>query len=179
MPTGVYVRTKKVSRKTRLRMSLSRIGRKHSEFSKLKMSLNRSGKMKGSENHRFGKCLSKYHIQRIKESNSGERSHFWKGEKAGYGAIHIYVRKHNPAPKKCENCWSESALDLANQTGIYDRNIKNYKYLCRNCHMNSDGRKLILSKLNIGRRPNKKTKLKMSKSQKLSWIKRRKNNAMR
>ena len=32
----------------------------------------------------------------------------------------------------------EKRLDLANVTGIYDRDFKNWTYLCRKCHLKFD-----------------------------------------
>lgn len=62
----------------------------------------------------------------------------WKVN-AGIQAIHIWVRKRMPPKDKCWNCKTAKAYDLANK-GIYDRNLDNWKWLCRRCHMVEDGR---------------------------------------
>ena len=41
---------------------------------------------------------------------------------------------------KCEECKEEKPLDLANISGEYKRDINDYEWLCRRCHMESDGR---------------------------------------
>lgn len=35
---------------------------------------------------------------------------------------------------------NQRPFDLANVTGIYNRDFINWKYICRRCHMLSDGR---------------------------------------
>lgn len=62
----------------------------------------------------------------------------WK-ENAGIQAIHIWVRKRMPTKDKCWNCKTAKAYDLANK-GVYNRDLKNWKWLCRKCHMIEDGR---------------------------------------
>lgn len=66
----------------------------------------------------------------------------WKGDKASYYAIHIHVRRYNPRPEQCQDCdIITNRLELANVTGIYNRDIKNYRYLCHSCHMKFDAHK--------------------------------------
>jgi len=60
-------------------------------------------------------------------------------------ALHQYVRRHKPIPDKCEECNDREALDLANispsyNPDTYTKDISNWRYLCRNCHVRSDGR---------------------------------------
>jgi len=38
----------------------------------------------------------------------------WKGNKAGYYAIHNWVRKNKPKPKLCEECKKELKLEYEN-----------------------------------------------------------------
>lgn len=68
----------------------------------------------------------------------------WKGDNVGYIPLHIYVKKRLPKPKFCEYCNKITPYDLANVTGIYNRNLENWKWLCRRCHMNTDGRMMNL-----------------------------------
>lgn len=63
----------------------------------------------------------------------------WKGDKVGYCSLHEYVKNRLPKPKLCECCKKVPPRDLANK-GIYDRNLKNWEWLCRKCHMTKDGR---------------------------------------
>lgn len=72
--------------------------------------------------------------------NLGSKNGMWKGNKVGYVALHNYIEYHKPKPKFCEKCKKNKPYDLANISGKYKRDIDDYKWLCRVCHMNSDGR---------------------------------------
>ena len=72
--------------------------------------------------------------------NSGENNPSFKGDKAGYGAIHAWVRRRKIKPELCEKCKIEPPRDLANKSGKYLRDLYDWEYLCRRCHMNSDDR---------------------------------------
>lgn len=72
--------------------------------------------------------------------NSGEKNGMWKGDEAGYEAIHSWVRKRKIKPLLCERCNKRKSFDLANISGKYLRDIEDFEYLCRKCHMDSDGR---------------------------------------
>ena len=77
-----------------------------------------------------------------------EESHFaWKGNKAGYHSIHYFVRLRKKKPKKCEICGKKTDyLDLANKSQEYKRDLDDWQYLCRLCHMTIDGRLKVLTK---------------------------------
>lgn len=90
---------------------------------------------------------SKWRLQRFKHhhqlkliDNKGTNNGMWKGDEVGYGKLHIWVRLYLPKPDKCEMCKKAEPHDLANITGVYNREFKNWQYLCRRCHMLSDGR---------------------------------------
>lgn len=72
---------------------------------------------------------------------TGENHHLWKGDNACYGAIHLYVRRYKPKPQNCEICSKKTDfLDLANISQEYKRDLSDWEYICRKCHMNKDGR---------------------------------------
>ena len=73
-------------------------------------------------------------------TNQNEKNGMWKGDNVGYGSLHDWVKRHFPAPEVCDNCRETKKLDLSCVTGKYNRNFSNWKYLCRKCHMESDGR---------------------------------------
>ena len=77
---------------------------------------------------------------KISIANTGKNNGMWKGDNCGYEALHKWVRKHLPAPQLCQICNLKSPYDLANITDMYNREFKNWKYLCRSCHMISDNR---------------------------------------
>ena len=64
----------------------------------------------------------------------------WKGEDIGYIHLHVWVRRRMPKPALCPSCHNRPTIDLANTTGIYNRELVNWTWLCRRCHMVSDGR---------------------------------------
>ena len=70
----------------------------------------------------------------------GNKNPMWKGNKAGLDAIHIWIRKRLPKPKKCQNCKIVPPLDLANISQNYKRILSDWEWLCRKCHMIKDGR---------------------------------------
>lgn len=84
--------------------------------------------------------LRKYKLLRtISEAKRGKYNNMWKGNKVGYNAVHAWVNRNKPRVDKCQNCGKESKkLDLANLDGKYNRDLNNYKYFCRRCHMKYD-----------------------------------------
>ena len=88
--------------------------------------------------------LGRHHTEEAKQKmklavKKADKSPYWKGDDASYGQLHLWVRRHFPKPMLCEECSKEKSwLDLANITGVYDRDINNYRYLCRKCHMKYD-----------------------------------------
>ena len=90
---------------------------------------------------------SEEHKQKIKQSckgiNKGNKNGNWK-DKPKYTALHIWVRDHLPKPEYCKMCGLTKSYDLANITGIYNRESKNWMYMCRKCHMISDNRLSVM-----------------------------------
>jgi hypothetical protein len=72
--------------------------------------------------------------------NYGEANPSFKGDEVKYEALHIYVRRRKPMPDLCEFCGLVPPVDLANKSGKYLRDLDDWNYLCRKCHMDSDGR---------------------------------------
>jgi len=97
-----------------------------------------------------GKCFQKGIIHRSAETKKkmgeqklGVNNPMWKGDKVSYKSLHCWVRRHKE--KKLCIC-GKAPYDLANISRKYLRDINDYVWLCRKCHMLSDGRieKLIL-----------------------------------
>ena len=74
-------------------------------------------------------------LGRLNEKNSQ-----WKGDKVGYTAIHNYIKRRLPKTKMCQCCWKIPPYDLANISNQYKRDLKDWEWLCRKCHMIKDGR---------------------------------------
>jgi NUMOD3 motif len=84
----------------------------------------------------FGKKLSEEAIRKM----SGERHHNWKGNDVRYNALHDYIKSHLPKPELCQDCGLIPPYDCANISGKYLRDLSDWQWLCRRCHMKSDGR---------------------------------------
>jgi len=85
-----------------------------------------------------------------------EKNHRWKGNKVGYISLHEWIESRKPKPEFCERCKKKKPYDLANISGKYKRDINDFEWLCRGCHMKEDGR---LKKGNESRMRKKKGKL--------------------
>jgi hypothetical protein len=77
---------------------------------------------------------------KMSKSRLGILNPNWKGDKVGYEGIHIRMNKILIKPKNCDICKSEKPLDMANISGNYLDDIKDWQWLCRKCHMESDNR---------------------------------------
>jgi hypothetical protein len=64
----------------------------------------------------------------------------WVGDLIKPRPLHNWVRRRKLKPEFCEECKSEKPYDLANISGNYKRDINDFRWLCRRCHMLSDGR---------------------------------------
>ncbi len=79
--------------------------------------------------------------KRIARGKISEKNPQWKGDKASLPAIHIWILARKPKPKKCVRCKKAPPRDLANISQKYKRDVRDFEWLCRNCHMEKDGRK--------------------------------------
>jgi hypothetical protein len=78
----------------------------------------------------------------------GSQHSRWKGEKGDnidLPMLHNWIRKWMPRPEFCEICNVKKPYDLANinikyNCDTYNRDFKNWGWLCRKCHQISDGR---------------------------------------
>jgi hypothetical protein len=75
---------------------------------------------------------------------TGELNGQWMGDSVSLGALHDYIRYHFPKPDKCSNCGEVKQLDLANISQEYKRDLSDWEWICRKCHMYKDGRLLHL-----------------------------------
>src|SRR3990167_10822947 len=74
--------------------------------------------------------------EKVRLALSGEKSYMWKGDKAGYFAIHVWLRKKYGSANKCEQCKRKNApkYEWANISKKYKRDILDYIQLCTSCH---------------------------------------------
>lgn len=69
----------------------------------------------------------------------------WKGDEVSSNSLHQWLKSNHPKPVLCEECKKVPPKDLANVSPTYNpetytRDISNWQWLCRRCHMIKDGR---------------------------------------
>jgi hypothetical protein len=133
---GKYLRTEEIRSKS----SASHKGKKHSEEAKQKISEGHKGKKHFEETK-----------QKISESKKAERNPMWKGSNVGYAALHEWIKNRLDKPPLCSICGEKPPIDLANKSGEYKRDINDFEWLCRRCHMISDGRMVKLKTIRNNR----------------------------
>ena len=76
---------------------------------------------------------------RIRLVRLGNKNPMWKDD-VGYNALHGWINRNRAKPMSglCEICNITPLYDVANITGVYNRDFKNWKYACRSCHMRFD-----------------------------------------
>jgi len=95
----------------------------------------------GENHYMFGKSWTEE--QKIKMGlfeRKGKNNPNWKGDKVQYRALHTWIKRNKPKLELCEHCKKVPPKDLANISGEYKRDINDFKWLCRKCHMLEDGR---------------------------------------
>lgn len=125
------------------------LGTKRSAESKLKMRLARLGVSpwnKGKKmSEEYCEIMRIAQLGSIKKETRDDRHHFWKGSNASRASIHIWVKRRKPKPELCEECKVKPPRDLANISQEYKRDVNDFEWLCRKCHMDKDGRAKLAS----------------------------------
>lgn len=88
--------------------------------------------------------LSEQAKKKLSEIHKGENNPMWKGNKVKYKGIHNWISNNKPKPDLCEICNLVPPYDAANISGKYLRDLKDWQYICRSCHMKTDNRILQL-----------------------------------
>lgn len=89
--------------------------------------------------------------EKIRLAKIGDKNPMWAGNNVGYHALHDWIKKRLAKPSKCSICNKVTAsnqLDLANISQEYKRDLSDWEWLCRKCHMNKDGRLVNMIKRN-------------------------------
>lgn len=105
------------------------LGKKHSRLTIVRIS-----------NELVGRKRSKKTKLKLSKSKLGENNPMWVGDKVGYISLHIWVKTRLKEPRNCPECGKHKKMDLCNKSGKYLRELTDWKYLCRKCHMESDNR---------------------------------------
>lgn len=79
-----------------------------------------------------------------KKDIRGENNPNWKGDRVGYVGLHSWIKDHFPKPDTCQQCHLATPYDLANISQEYKRDVSDWEWLCRRCHIHKDGRIEIL-----------------------------------
>ena len=143
------------SEETRRKISLALTGKK----------LSKEHRKKLAEKHKGKKWTEKQRIAIVAKLRFKENHQGWKGENAGYHAIHCWIKKSWGKANKCENpkCFypkigakylmeKPSRYEWANITGKYNRfDRKDWLMLCVSCHRKLDSgshkKQLLLNRL--------------------------------
>ncbi len=72
--------------------------------------------------------------------NLADKNGLWKGDGVGYVSLHRWIMRRLKRPKKCSCCKRVSKTELCNISQNYKRDITDWEWLCRHCHMSKDGR---------------------------------------
>lgn len=88
----------------------------------------------------------------MKGINLENKNGMWAGDAVGYHALHNWIRARFTKPSLCQKCGIKPPLDMANISGLYKRDLSDWEYLCRACHMKSDGRIELMVERNISNR---------------------------
>jgi len=82
--------------------------------------------------------------RRMSEAQIGKRTGpahpLWRGDNAGYGALHSWVARHRKKTGVCEDCGryfgtkGVRGTQWANISGEYRRDLADFRELCRWCH---------------------------------------------
>jgi len=87
-----------------------------------------------------GRKLSDEAKEKIRNAKLGDRNPMWRGDKVGYEALHEWIKNRLPKIKLCQECKKKPPYDLANISQKYKRDLSDWEWLCRRCHMIKDGR---------------------------------------
>jgi len=75
------------------------------------------------------------------KKNIGKNNFNWKGDNAGYDAIHKWIYRQKGKPKICKHCgisYKEKRLEWINIDHKYKRDIDDFISLCVSCHRKYD-----------------------------------------
>lgn len=95
---------------------------------------------KGKKEKVFTPWSEKERIGHMKVLKTGKNSPNWKGDLAGYWALHDWIEKQKGKPSCCEMCGITKAkkFEWANKSHQYRRDTEDWFRLCVRCHHKYD-----------------------------------------
>lgn len=83
--------------------------------------------------------IKKMSISSIETAVRGDKHWNWKGNNAGYEALHVWLNTNVPKQGVCERCSNKTRTFWANMTGRYLREVReDWAELCYSCHTKED-----------------------------------------
>ncbi len=77
----------------------------------------------------------------IKRNQRGPANDSWKGDQAGYAALHLRVRAERGVPVRCATCGqTDGRIECAKLSGAY-ADAGDYEQLCSSCHKKFDAKR--------------------------------------
>lgn len=132
---------------------------------------------KGRLSHNKGKTKNNYFpLKEASKKMAGNKNPMWRGDDVGYNSLHEWIKNRKLKPPFCEICQINIPLDLSNKSGKYKRDLGDWEWLCRKCHMKKDGRLKKLNKINQNRKISEEEKKRHKKEyyeKNKEWIKKR------
>lgn len=81
---------------------------------------------------------TKRHLKENHPHLQNEQIGTWKGEAAGYQAVHDWVKVRLGKAKVCSQCDSVKRVQWANKSRQYNRELSDWVELCQKCHARYD-----------------------------------------
>ena len=97
----------------------------------------------------FGKKRSLEARTKMRLIKLADKNPMWRGDDVSNHQLHEFIRSRLKKPALCEICHKVEPYDLANIKDIY-RDLVNWGWLCRSCHMQLDYDKGIRKADNFG-----------------------------
>ena len=98
--------------------------------------------------YKVQRILERYLPERrraIKRDQRGPLNPSWRGDEAGYQALHLRVESARGKPSECSQCGAtEGRFEWANLTGNY-QDINDFVRLCVPCHRQMDANRRAIT----------------------------------
>lgn len=165
MPSGIYIRTPEMIRKS----ALAHVGIKHKKHALLTEEQKHKGLCRNTGKTHFTKGVTPWNkglkdvmpepwnkgtkglVEAWNKGKKvpqimGDKNHIWKGDEVSYTALHAWVRRHLGKACECTKCGKnkeESKIEWASVSHHAKRDLSDYISLCVTCHRKYDKKERI------------------------------------